>query len=184
MRYIDEFLGLTTAPLLIQQQLFPNAKEITESMGMYAAVRQYVRPVFNLDYSDKSITVVVIGDGHTPRTAALFATRSRWQAISIDPLLRDKEWKINNLTCISKKIQECSRLTTGKYIIVLPHAHVDIESCLHAIPTPIAIVGMPCCFPMNFKKDSPDYEYYEYHDNSILSPHNMIRIWLDKSQMA
>jgi hypothetical protein len=40
-----------------------------------------------LDATNTDVVVVVVGDGRTPRTAALFAMRTKWQIISIDPAL-------------------------------------------------------------------------------------------------
>lgn len=173
MRYIDEFLGLTVAPLLLEQSLFPNSKEITESFGLFNAVREHVRPKLNLSFKDDSFGIVVVGDGHTPRTAATFATRSNWQTYSIDPLLNKLEWKILRVECLMKKVQDVSHHFSPRNILVLPHAHVSIQDCLCVVPRVAAIVAMPCCFPMEMDV-APDIEY---RDEQILSPCNLIKIW-------
>lgn len=84
-RYTDELLTLRSAPQLLALRLWPNAKELTESFACFAAAREQLADLFSPD--DPSVTVVVVGDGLTPRTAALFAFRTRWKAISIDPLM-------------------------------------------------------------------------------------------------
>ena len=40
------------------------------------------------DRSDPNINVVVVGDGRTPRTAALISVMSRWNVTSIGPNLK------------------------------------------------------------------------------------------------
>ncbi|CAF4573016.1 unnamed protein product, partial [Rotaria magnacalcarata] len=78
--------------------LFPNAKEITESYAVWAALRRFIFSRFEKS-SSKSIdsipstdhrqnAIIVVGDGMTPRTAALCAylTKGLWQCYSIDPI--------------------------------------------------------------------------------------------------
>ena len=86
LRYLDEFIKLKCSPDLLKSNLFPNAKEITESMGVYNAVRRNLQKEYSLASPD--ICCLVIGDGHVPRTASLFAMRTRWTVFSIDPKLR------------------------------------------------------------------------------------------------
>ena len=147
-RYINEFVGLTCAPLLLSKSIYPNAKEITESMGMYNAVRKHIRSSIGISFSDKDVNVIVVGDGHTPRTAALFATRSKWTTYSIDPLLKTRDWGIRRMVCMPQKVQDVNLQLTGKTILILPHAHVNISDCLSVVPNPSSIVALPCCFPI------------------------------------
>lgn len=41
--YLDEFVRFSRSPELLSLKLFPNAKEITESFGAYAAVREHLQ---------------------------------------------------------------------------------------------------------------------------------------------
>jgi len=173
LRYLNEFVKLSCAPYLLARKLFPNAKEISESMGMYSAVRD-IRMPMGMEYSDPSITVVVVGDGHTPRTAALFAMRSKWQALSIDPMLRKTEWGIDRLTCIPKKVEDCETIVNERSILVLPHAHVNIPDCLHVVPNVELVVALPCCVPITWDREPTN----EYWDECIFSPENKIKIWI------
>jgi len=86
-RYINEFVKLKCAPDLLAWGVFPNAKEITESMAMYHAVKNYVP----FDLHDEEINLVVVGDGKSPRTAALFAVMTKWTCYSVDPKM-DEKW--------------------------------------------------------------------------------------------
>ena len=72
-RHIDELIGCACFPDLLERKFFPNGKEITESAAAYHYVRWHL-PRFAL--RDPDIAMVSVGDGHTPRTAAMFAFRS------------------------------------------------------------------------------------------------------------
>jgi hypothetical protein len=64
-----------------------------------------------LSPSDPSVLVLAVGDGLTPRTAALFAFRTRWRAISIDPLMRTTtDWAaaVARLTAIRATIADAA----------------------------------------------------------------------------
>ena len=43
-RYLDEFIKLQCAPMLLEAGVFPDAKEISEAMAAFNAYRQFVRP--------------------------------------------------------------------------------------------------------------------------------------------
>eukprot|EP00960_Hanusia_phi_P004881 141004-Hanusia_phi.AAC.2 len=87
LKYVDEFLKLDCAPSLIALKLFPNAKEITESMAVYTAFRRLLSAQC-MDF-DSSDSFVFVGDGTTPRTAAIFAHLTRaGRCVAIDPMLK------------------------------------------------------------------------------------------------
>ena len=71
-RHAEEFWRLRCAPDLLLSGLFPNMKEITESMAAFAAAHRWA-PKLGLSLSDPGVAVAVVGDGSTPRTAALAA---------------------------------------------------------------------------------------------------------------
>jgi len=84
MGYLDRFLKWDCSPTLLGMGIFPNAKEITESMACYSAADERL----GFKFADPGTLCVVVGDGATPRTAALFATRTKWRRIvSVDPAL-------------------------------------------------------------------------------------------------
>ena len=84
-RYVNECLRLACAPELMRLRLFPDAKELTESFAINAAVRTHLASTHPA--SDERVTLVAVGDGNTPRTAALFAFLTRWHCVAIDPIL-------------------------------------------------------------------------------------------------
>ena len=170
-RHINDIMGCACFPDLLERKLFPNAKEITESNATYNAVRWHL-PRFKL--SDQNNVVVSVGDGCTPRTAALFAFRTAWEAYSVDPLLRPKDWKVARLHTYPVKIEEDSFHFQSPVVIVAVHSHASLRSSLRRIRSPDrALVAMPCCVPVDLKTP-PDMCY---RDPGIWSEKNEILIW-------
>lgn len=171
--YIERFIGMDCAADMLAHKLYPNAKEVTESFGCFEAA------VNNLPYDRKDkANVVCVGDGHTPRTAAMFAFRSPWNTYSIDPVLRDRaSWKkIKRLNVIPKRIQEVELKFEDPVVLVHCHAHVKIEESLQQIKAPkISVVSMECCVSQFISKREPDLKY---KDECVWSPVNEIRIWV------
>jgi hypothetical protein len=109
--HVDAFLRLDCAPSLLQMGLFPKnirTQEISESMACVSAVDKHLSPpdknnhhhkrnngpaggpFGGCGFCEKNDLCVVVGDGSTPRTAALLAYRTRWERIiPIDPALGD-----------------------------------------------------------------------------------------------
>ena len=85
-RLIDTFLRWECGRTLLGMNLFPNMQEISESMACLAAVTEQLADGQPL-LADSDVVAIVIGDGRTPRTAALLAMRTRWTVVSIDPAL-------------------------------------------------------------------------------------------------
>ena len=83
-RFLDSFLRWECGRTLLGMNLFPNAQEITESMACLAAITEALGEGCT---AETDAIAVVIGDGRTPRTAALLAMRTKWQVVSIDPAL-------------------------------------------------------------------------------------------------
>lgn len=83
--YLERFFRLDVASTLIAAKLFPNIKEVTESIGAFAAIKNHI----NVGRAD-DVDVFVVGDGHTPRTGALIASLTKWHVKSIDPQMRQK----------------------------------------------------------------------------------------------
>lgn len=74
--------------LLVPLDLFPNTKERSESMSVWAAVAHTLAPFLG----DGPVTLASIGDGTRPRTAALCAVLGGsmlplWRFASVDPIL-------------------------------------------------------------------------------------------------
>jgi hypothetical protein len=176
-RHINEFFKLSCASDLIEKKLFPNAKEITESMAAYEAVRKYVYHKEDFRFDDPSITLVAVGDGHTPRTGALFAFRTAWKCYSIDPVLRMKDYKIDRLELINKKVEDIQPIVGDKMVVVAVHSHADLRDVEKKVISTTgnrSFISIPCCV-----KQELDYiKDYEYTDRGIWSTKNTVKVWL------
>ena len=176
-RYIDEFLGLRCAADLLAWGLFPSnpGKEVTETFATYRAVYNHVPVQLN----DPSVALVSVGDGHTPRTAATFAVRSKWQCYSIDPALREKDWSgIQRLTIHRRKVEDTilDLRDASAVVIVAVHSHALLKAVLdNVLGRPRHLVTLPCCVP----QEIPNRVFIGYQDTQIWSPKNTFRIWLD-----
>eukprot|EP00931_Biecheleriopsis_adriatica_P044799 TRINITY_DN25661_c0_g1_i1.p1 TRINITY_DN25661_c0_g1~~TRINITY_DN25661_c0_g1_i1.p1 ORF type:complete len:269 (+),score=36.52 TRINITY_DN25661_c0_g1_i1:350-1156(+) len=185
-RYMDEFLSLTCA-----SQLFPNSKELTESMAVLHAVRSTPALARRFSTGDPSVTCLVIGDGVVPRTAALAAFRTSWTCIAVDPLMEvdgsETSWGgINRLTAIRARVQDIPIIDCSKCLLVLVHAHVGLKDSLSRVlwRDALGVVAIPCC---NWYKEilMPDGEspVLEQDDPHIVSPHRLVRVWV-RDQMS
>jgi len=185
-KHIKEFLSLTCAPDLMALRVFPQrtaAKEITESMAAFDAVRRIVMPNTGIQYGDENVFVFAVGDGHRPRTGALFAMRTKWTVISIDPEMNrhEADKSVRRLVVCKTKIEDFNFIhtmpATRKAIIVLVHSHATIKACLESITgfDERHIVSIPCCVP----QDIPRKVFYGYTDTGIWSAKNQVKIWLN-----
>lgn len=190
-RHINQFFSLKAAPALIpffQLSHTSAGKEVTESFGILRAVFD----VFKFD-TRAPRKVVVVGDGGTPRTAACFAFMTKWDCVSIDPALNLDKWKTacewskpERLTIHKAKIEDvvidCEALPT---LLVLPHAHVRITTCLRSLKNAMSldIVALPCCTPIEERyldlKHVKEHGLTTFVDPNIWSPKRTIYMWRD-----
>lgn len=218
-RYVDEFLLLQSAPDILEAGLFPNGKELAESMSAFTAVRDYMlvrRDVGNerelrkckeqgvLRVDDPTVTLVVVGDGATPRTAGLFAHRVKWRCISIDPDLRTGEHRrwagVRGLEELPHKVQDVTVDIAGedsRVVVVAWHAHVSVKDSLACLAFSgkkwdvedreesrrlrrrVALVTCACCQwepEQRFMPDGspPDVEFEDTH---IPGSKRTLRVW-------
>lgn len=188
MRYIDEFLSLNCAPHLLKLKYFPNSKEVTESMAMYSAYRTYFGKTIKSD--DDKVLCIVVGDGKYPRTGALFAMRTKWNIVSIDPASAyNPEDAINRLKVYKNKVEKINLdeewdtvIKNASYvIIILPHSHAAIEHCERFVrdvyfnEKNYVCIAMPCCFKQDtFLYRQPNFEFV---DDAVNSEKNLIKIF-------
>ena len=96
-RYLDRVFGMRCFEDIVRLQVFPDAKDITESYGALQAAARLggiVGPAgTQLDSRQaerrRGVLCINIGDGSTPRTAVLAAYLTSWTAVSIDPAMRE-----------------------------------------------------------------------------------------------
>jgi hypothetical protein len=177
-KYLIELISSRCGPDLLTSGIFPNAKEVTESFGAYAAARKYLSNNFRLD--DPKIHCVCVGDGCTPRTAATFAFRSRWTCWSIDPKLKMHNVKALNkraadrVFCRSVRIEDFELLAADKVVIVSVHSHANLMEARKSVSgNDVAVIAIPCCVAQDLDR-APDVEY---RDGGILSPCNLVKVW-------
>lgn len=158
------------------------AKEITESFAMLEAARKYVP---NLgDYK-----VVIVGDGRSPRTGAMFAYYTKADVISLDPQMNMEHWdqhckkqaamgfRVQRLAALSCRVEELDINCDGKPLLVVwPHSHADMNAVRYFNSTGKRIdIAMPCCtkVPVEFMRKP----HLCYEDPNVESPKRTIRIW-------
>ena len=189
LRYIDEFIKLKCSADLLIWKLFPNAKEITESMSVYNAYRRHF--MIQMDLQDEKNMCICVGDGCTPRTGAIFATRSKWAVCSVDPRLRlqnnyilELHHKIKRLWLYKEKIEKTSWCLDkiNNILVVAVHSHASLKLTvetlkaeIHGLSTnkKLNIISLPCCVPddLGIKPDR------SYVDMGIHSEKRVINIY-------
>jgi hypothetical protein len=175
-RHIADFFKLKCATQMMTMGLFPNVKEITESVAMFRAVADHLLDD-TIRFNNPDVQVVVVGDGHTPRTATLFALRTAWNCHSVDPVLNANTdySSIRRLSIYINRIEHINlRFGDMATIIVLPHSHAKMEDVLdHVVASLRHVVSMPCCV----KHDIPNREYIGFVDEGVWSEKNTVKIW-------
>lgn len=176
--YMNMFVRQSKCAMdMLDRQLFPNAKEITESLGMYFAMKKMLGDDFTNEVKNIFRQIICVGDGRTPRTASTFAFRSLWSCYSVDPMLKDKIWNVDRLYCFPQKIKEFKWQDNGlPTTIVCCHSHANIDDVLTSIKARNrSLIVMPCCVnQMPTKAPTPDFDYT---DKAVWSPKNRILIW-------
>jgi len=171
-RYAEQMIGLSSWPLI--HDLFPNFKEVTESFTVFQAVRDHLS---DISLQDPSVTVIAVGDGSTPRTAATFATRSKWRAVSIDPQLRRftrAMQKIQRLACDPRRVEETLTICETA-ILVAVHSHAKLPASIASVRAKrLAVVALPCCVDLSIPGLAPDLQYDDY---GCISPDRTVKIW-------
>ena len=213
-RYVTELLKLACGPELVRLRLFPDAKELTESFAANNAARSFLWSKnaagrARVDPADAAVTCVAVGDGNTPRTAALFAFLTRWHCVAVDPeMVEWREWRkrrgvvdadddgdgdrpgvptgawggVRRLRAFRKKIQEV-RVECEKAVLVLVHAHVSLAECLAQVQTRsgrCSAVILPCCnWYQKLRHPEGAPPLAEYDDGSVASPQRTVRVFDD-----
>lgn len=176
-RYINEILRLNCAPELLELKLFPNAKEITESFGVFRAVQSYAGKDFPLN--DPNIVLFSVGEGKRPATSAMFAFRTKWTCYAVDPKIdetHDAFKKVRKLGYIKKYVQHITNLTEAyeKVVIIAQHSHANLIKTVNALRgDKTLVVAIPCCVDLKLEFD-PTYSYYDW---GIHSPKRNVKIW-------
>lgn len=157
------------------------AKEITESWGMLEAARKFIP---GLD----DCLVVIVGDGCSPRTGALFAYMTKAEVISIDPAFNMAHWEEHvqkqtamgfspkRLRLIMDKLENVEIDCEGKPLLVIwPHSHANMNDGTLNNYSKRHDIAMPCCVQIPPAWMSiPHIVFDDYH---VISPRRSIHIW-------
>lgn len=176
-KYIQRFISWNSAIDMWQLKLFPNIKEVAESMSMFYAVEEKLMKWDSaIDRKAENINVVVVGDGTKPRTAAIFAFNTKWKCWSIDPDMRKEDYSsVQRLTVIKSKVEDVEPIDFGNeiVIIIMPHSHAPINQCWNHFKSERKwLIKMECC-----TKDKLNLPYYAYKDEYAITRANNIFIW-------
>lgn len=132
-------------------------KEICESLAAYFNIKTLTK----LIELDPNVLCIVVADGIRPKTGVIFATRTKWNVHSVDPLML-QEWSngdynkfFPNLKCYSNKIEEVLDSITSienikAIVVICVHAHVNINNLWNELTDkytdlPILLLSIPCC---------------------------------------
>lgn len=176
-KYIQRFISWKSAIDMWQLELFPNVKEIAESMSMLYAIEEKLSIWDeNIKKNNPNINVVVVGDGVKPRTACIFAFNTTWKTWSIDPSMRDKDYSsVKRLSVIKSKVEDVETMDFGDeiLIIIMPHSHAPIQECWNRFQsTRKWLIKLECC-----THDKLNMPYFAYKDKYAITAANNIFIW-------
>jgi hypothetical protein len=160
---MTRLIELSSGPELLEKKLWPDAKELSESFACLEAFTRLIKPILPHPVSDKvgSCAIVAVGDGSTPRTAALFSYvlgREGWWSYAVDPQMGEKPCvgsqrdsthpqtpggdsvhslgagyaDIQNLFVHRGPIEECV-VTADTVVLVLMHAHVSLATAVACV---------------------------------------------------
>lgn len=182
-------------------------------MSAYAAVRHYLHIHQDdheetdgiLSFRDRNVLLLAVGDGCTPRTAMLFAFRSLWRCVSIDPAMRTSgKWnEVSSLQTITQKVQHVTvpvSSTADQYervVVIMWHCHTSISDALgclefdgvkwdvrdkehsHELRKRVALVTCACCNYDPVQRTMPDGSPpdAEYEDIAIPGLMRTVRVW-------
>ena len=178
-KHLKAFLSLRCAADLLAWDVFPRktvAKELSETMAAVDAVFHRLSVARDLP----AVTLIAVGDGCTPRTAATFACLTAWQCVSVDPRLRGEWPQIKRLTLVPTQVENMSVVARGPLIIVAVHSHANLPAAMRTLTTTCPhgrhVVAIPCCKEQAIPDRPPDREYVDW---GILSPERVVKVWRD-----
>ena len=184
LKYLDFFLSLDCVGTLSASGAYPNAKEVTETIGVFEAARRHLR----LAHERTDVLAVCVGDGVLPRTAAYAVYLSQWTCHSIDPLLRLEDPKLvafaartRRLVLHAKKIEDVTLDATGyaDVVFLFVHSHASLHAAMGSLTNAdnarVHAVSMPCCFG----DDLGLVPTAEFEDPHVLSVRRSLQIYAD-----
>lgn len=179
-RFLDSFASENVIGLFSRYK--GSHKEITESWAMLEAANKFVTGI-------NDCQVIVVGDGASPRTGALFAYYSKADVISVDPGFNMEHWRDHvqkqtgmghppqQLDLFQRPIEELKPIDckSRKVLVVWPHSHAHMNNCKVENFSKRIDIAMPCCvkIPANWMIKP----HITFDDPNVISPHRTIHIW-------
>ncbi|KAL0487426.1 hypothetical protein AKO1_000842 [Acrasis kona] len=179
--YIDRFLRKDRLHAVLQYKVFPNIKEVSESMSAYYAVMNCLRSTTGRSkFGDPTTKCYVVADGSTPRTGAIFALSTNWLIYSIDPVMKTNNGaakKLERLSCHQSTAEDFvipEQVEGALSVVVAVHSHANFNDFWQRLPTPKIGVAIPCCVEQSCDDLQCQSEYDDLH---MLSAANHIKTW-------
>lgn len=173
--YLVQLFTLRCAGDLLDMSIFPNAKEWTESCGVYEHIP------LGIDRKNPDVLCLAVGDGKQPRTGAMVAMRTAWTVMSVDPRL-SHDGQHPRICRLSLHRTTLERLEIPKQpwdAIVMLHTHShdqwprSLKPVFKQMMVPPFIVTMDCCVAHALT----DTTGYVSNDPHCLSPRNTVHVW-------
>ena len=189
-KYLNRYIRLKASADMQALELFPNLKEIQESFSIFNVIESYIlKRDTNIDRNKENhVLCFVVGDGTTPRTAAVINFMTKWDTISCDPIMRNPAKYAGIKRCyvrtskgedIAHIVRERVDIIEYDYIfLIFPHSHIPNtnEIYKHFTDKKVWIINMPCCH-----KKQDDYlplkEWVSFKDDAVASPENTIKVY-------
>ena len=200
--HLDRVFGLACFGELTRLQIFPDAKDISESYGaLVAATRHGHLARLGSRKAERAggVLCLAVGDGATPRTAALVSFLTQWRAISIDPALRSgwlgpEPQGVRRLSCYGGTFEgfcaEAGPSGLGaaggcaELVLLCVHSHNQFvgEASVDAVRArlgypPTTLVSLPCCHQFNPQKEIGRQPDSSFEDLAIFSACRAVNVW-------
>mmetsp|Transcript_27959 Transcript_27959/g.87094 ORF Transcript_27959/g.87094 Transcript_27959/m.87094 type:complete len:300 (-) Transcript_27959:48-947(-) len=199
--YLDRVFSLNCFFDLVRLQVFPGAKDISESYGAIAAAFRHCGLAPSPEKA-KGVLCLAVGDGATPRTASLAAFITRWTCVSIDPALRP-EWagdtpqEVRSLhgfrgtleDWVPQELERTAGLVQAQgevshVMILCVHSHnrfagtASVPEIRRRLGHPAAtLVSLPCCRQSNPQHDLGRPPDVSFEDLAIFSMCRAVNVW-------
>lgn len=194
--YLDKLFALDCFPELVARRVFPSAKDVTESYAAINAIQRHS----TLDaavLASRRVMCIAVGDGCSPRTAALASYLTGWDCVSVDPNMHGR-WLGGVGTEGIERLQ-CHALTWDAYahslvrsaptavdalVLLCVHSHhrfgageasvAEVRRALGNPPT--AMASIPCCHTYSHVHDVGPADL-SYEDWGIFSAKRVVNVW-------
>jgi hypothetical protein len=184
-QYVDRFIRNEKLHPLLKYSIFPNIKEISESLAAYYAIKTCLeKTVGRQAFGDENVNCYVVADGSMPRTGGVLVLLTNWRVYSIDPAMKNTITnqfdKLSCHTCTAEEFDIPQAKQGVLSVVVAVHSHADFNAFWNRIPTPKLGIAIPCCLEQYC--DNLDC-LEEYEDDHILSAAKHIKMWYQEKAM-